>query len=162
MAPYIRRVSDYASSLGIRTCTENHHFLYQDAVRVRELMHAVDHPNYGWLVDLGNFICADNDPVVSVRIAAPYAVHAHAKDFILKDAGTEPAPDGFNRSRGGRLWRGTTLGHGDVPVAECIRVLAEAGYDGWLSLEFEGYEDNVPALRQGFAYLSACVKAAQP
>ncbi|NLG26104.1 MAG: sugar phosphate isomerase/epimerase, partial [Clostridiales bacterium] len=28
-----------------------------------------------------------------------------------------------------------------------------AGYDGWLSLEFEGHEDNLPALRRGLAYL---------
>ena len=158
MAPYIRRVAEYGASLGIRTSTENHGYFYQDAARVEELMRAVGHPNYGWLVDIGNFICADNDPVTSVLRAAPYAVHAHAKDFILKDA-IVPAPAGFNRSRGGRLWRGTTLGHGMIPVAECIKTLVQSGYDGWFSLEFEGQEENLAALRHGYEYLSACIKA---
>ena len=159
MIPYIRRVADQAASLGIRTCSENHGKIYQDAVRVEELIRRVGHPNYGWLVDIGNFICTDNEPLASVKLAAPYAVHAHAKDFILKDASV-PAPAGFNRSRGGRLWRGTTLGHGDIPVAECIAALVGAGYSGWLSLEFEGHEENLPALAHGFAYLCACLEAA--
>ncbi len=158
MAPYIRRVAEYGASLGIRTATENHGRIYQDAVRMQELIRAVGHPNYGWLVDIGNFICADNDPLSSVRRAAPYAVHAHAKDFIIKEA-SEPCPAGFNRSRGGRLWRGTTLGHGMIPLAECVKALAIAGYDGWFSLEFEGHEDNLGALRHGYEYLSACIEA---
>lgn len=159
MAPYIRRVAEYGASLGIRTSTENHGGLFQDAVRVEELMRTVNHPNYGWLVDMGNFVVTDGDPLASVRRAAPYAVHVHAKDFILKDD-SDPRPVGFIRSRGGRLWRGTTLGHGMIPVAECVKALLDAGYTGWFSLEFEGQEDNLPAIRHGFEYLTACVNAA--
>ena len=47
----------------------------------------------------------------------------------------------------------TVVGHGVVPVRECVKTLREAGYDGWLSLEFEGMEDNLPALRAGLSYL---------
>lgn len=58
----IRQVADYAQSLGIRTCTENHGRIMQDSDRVEYLIRAVDHPNYGWLVDMGNFLCADEEP----------------------------------------------------------------------------------------------------
>ena len=71
VVPGIRQVADYAQSLGIRTCTENHGRILQDSDRVEYLMRAVDHPNYGWLVDMGNFMCADETPVASVAIAAP-------------------------------------------------------------------------------------------
>ena len=46
------------------------------------------------------------------------------------------------------------VGHGVVPIADCVQVLRDAGYDGWLSLEFEGMEENLTALRCGLAYLT--------
>ena len=37
--------------------------------------------------------------------------------------------------------------------------LRDAGYNGWLSLEFEGMEDNIPALSGGLSYLRKVVEA---
>ena len=79
----------------------------------------------------------------------PYAFHVHAKDFLLKSGGCIDPGEGWFRSRGQNFLRGTVVGHGVVPVAQCIAILKTAGYDGWLSLEFEGHEDNLPALRHG-------------
>lgn len=153
MAPYIREVTEYAAGKGIRTCTENHGHFIQDPERVEELIRTVNHPNYGWLVDMGNFICADCDPLRSVAIAAPYAFHVHAKDFLLK-SGKEPHPgEGWGLTRGGNYFRGTIVGHGIIPVSQCVNILRSNGYDGWLSLEFEGLEENLTALRLGHAFL---------
>lgn len=151
MAPYIRRVTEYAAAKGIRTCSENHGYIFQDPARVEALILKVNHPNYGWLCDMGNFMCADADPVKSVTIAAPYAFHVHAKDFLYKAGGE--CPDGFFPTIGCNWLRGTALGHGVVPVDQCIRILKKAGYEGWLSLEFEGMEDCIPAIETGFRYL---------
>ena len=118
-------------------------------------MLAVDHPNYGWLVDMGNFLCADELPTHALPIAAPYAVHAHAKDFLIKK---ENPGEGWFPTRGGWWLRGTVAGHGVVPVRECVKMLRDAGYDGWLSLEFEGMEDNLTALRCGLATLKSAVQ----
>ena len=154
MVPRIRRVTEYAKSKGIRTCSENHGFIFQDSERMEALIRAVDNPNYGWLVDVGNFLCADEYPLSGVRRALPYAIHAHVKDFLYKKADEQYVlPDGFFNTRNGNLLRGTVLGHGDVPVAACVKLLREVGYDGVLSLEFEGAEENLPALRLGHAYL---------
>ena len=152
VVPGIRQVADYAQSLGIRTCTENHGRIMQDSDRVEYLIRAVDHPNYGWLVDMGNFLCADEPSMHALPIAAKYAFHAHAKDFLLK---SEKPSDEWFPTRNGNFLRGTVVGHGVVPVRECVKTLREAGYDGWLSLEFEGMEDNLPALRAGLSYLRA-------
>ena len=57
--------------------------------------------------------------------------------------------DGWITTRGGKAIRGTVVGHGVVPIKDCVAVLKASGYDGWLSLEFEGLEDNLPALRMG-------------
>ncbi len=156
-APAIREVTEYAARKGIRTCTENHGFLMQDAQRVEELILAVNHVNYGWLVDMGNFACVDQDCAYAVGIAAPYAFHVHAKDF-LKKPGTEIDPGmGWFRSRGGNYLRGTVAGHGAIPIVQCISILKKAGYDGFLSLEFEGMEETLAAIEAGYAYLKRIV-----
>ena len=154
MVPAIREITDYAASKGIRTCSENHGHVFQDSIRVEALIRAVDRENYGWLVDMGNFLCVDEDPLSAVRRAAKYAFHAHAKDFlyhVVKEG--VPAPEGYMKTRNRNLIRGTVVGHGVVPITECVKALAGAGYDGFLSLEFEGMEENIPALTAGLAYL---------
>lgn len=158
IAPRIRALTQYAKSKGVRTCTENHGYIFQAPERVEALLLAVNDPNYGWLCDIGNFLCADCDPVQSVTIAAPYAFHAHVKDFLLKPYGGQK-PSGFFETVGNRYLRGTILGHGVVPIEHCIAVLKKNGYDQWLSIEFEGMEENIAALEHGLAYLQNCLRA---
>lgn len=150
MAPRIRKVTEYAAEKGIKTCSENHGFIFQAPERVEALILAVDNENYGWLCDIGNFLCADAEPTKSVAIAAPYTIHVHAKDFLFKKG---EKPEGFFETTGCNGLRGTVLGHGIVPVKQCLNVLKKAGYDGWVSLEFEGMEDNKEALKIGYNYL---------
>ncbi len=153
IAPAIREVTQYAASFGIRTCTENHGYFMQDSSRVEALILAVNDPNYGWLVDIGNFRCADEDSIHAVSTAAPYAFHVHVKDFLYKP-GTEKDPgDGWFRTRGGNYIRGTVIGHGVIPVAQCVAILGNAGYDGKFTVEFEGMEENIDALRAAYNYM---------
>ena len=153
IAPDIRRVTEYAAEKGIRTCTENHGYVLQDAERVETLICTVNHPNYGWLVDMGNFLCADDLPVHAVPIAAPYAFHVHVKDFLYKPADAENPGQGWFQSRNGSYLRGTVAGHGVVPIRRCLETLKKAGYDGVVSYEFEGMEENLPALEAALAFL---------
>ena len=158
IVPAIREVTEYAAEKGIRTCTENHGFIFQDSARMEEMILSVNHPNYGWLVDMGNFTCADESSSYAVGIAAPYAFHVHAKDFLIKPGDADPGM-GWFRSRGGNYLRGTIVGHGEIPVRQCIQILKTAGYDGWISLEFEGMEENLPATEAGLAYLRKVTEA---
>lgn len=139
LADGCRRVTEYAASKGIRTAVENHGFFAQDSDRVERLVLAVGNKNFGLQVDMGNFLCADESPVTAVSRCAPYAFNVHAKDFLLKP-GTEEMPEGFFRTRGGNYLRGTVIGHGVVPVRQCVETVKRTGYDGYLTLEFEGTE----------------------
>lgn len=156
MAPRIREITEYAKSKGIKTCTENHGYIFQAPERVEALIRAVGNENYGWLCDMGNFLCADVDIVQSVAIAAPYTFHVHVKDFLLKE-GNVPCPKGFFTTLGGNHIRGTAIGHGVVPVRNCITALKRVGYDGYVSIEFEGMEDNIPALEAGLDFLKKII-----
>ena len=153
LAEGCRRVTEYAETVGVMTMTENHGYFSQDADRVASLIDRVAHPNFGVLLDLGNFMCADEDPTLSVSRLAPYAFHVHAKDFLYKSAMEQNPGAEWFRTRAGNYLRGTVVGHGDAKIYQSIGILKRTGYDGWLSLEFEGSEDNLKGIRLGLENL---------
>ena len=154
IAQNARRLTEYAQSKGIRTATENHGFIAQDSDRVEALYNAVDHENYGLLVDIGNFACADEESVKAVSRLAPYAIHVHAKDFHIRRFGEEPfKKDCYFESRGGNYLTGTAVGEGDVNAAHCMRIIQKSGYDGFVSVEYEGYEDCIDGIKKGLENL---------
>lgn len=148
IADNARKITEYGAKLGIKTCTENHGYIAQDSIRVEKLFNAVNHDNYGLLVDMGNFLCVDENPITAVSRVAPYAVHAHCKDMYISDK-----PGNGNMTRGGNYYRGAVIGCGTVPVKQCIRILKRAGYDGYLSIEFEGSEDCIYGITKGYENL---------
>lgn len=153
VAPRVRRVTEYAQTLGIRTMFENHGKFCQDSDRVEMLLNAVGHENFGLLLDVGNFSCADDDSGIATGKLAPYAFHVHLKDMFIK-SGMMPDPGaGWMRTRGGNYLRCTVIGHGDIPVPQCIQILKNAGYKGNYSIEFEGIEENIFGLKTGLANL---------
>lgn len=150
IAKNARAVTEYAETLGIRTCTENHGIIAQDSDRVERLFNAVAHDNYGLLVDIGNFICVDENPVTAVSRVAPYAIHAHVKDMIIRET---PIGNCRNATRGCNYFCGAVVGEGDIPVKKCLAVLKKAGYSGCLSVEYEGSEDCIAGIKRGLANL---------
>ena len=155
IAKNAREVTEYAETLGIRTCSENHGFIAQDSDRVERLFNAVAHDNYGLLVDMGNFLCVDEDPIHAVSRLAPYAVHVHAKDFRF---GTTPDCNRGLITRGANCIGGCVIGEGVVPVKQCLTILKRAGYDGFVSVEYEGIEDCVAGIARGFANLKRFIE----
>lgn len=154
IADNARKVTEYGATLGIRTCTENHGFIAQDSDRVEKLFNTVNHDNYGLLVDIGNFLCVDEDPIHAVSRVAPYAVHAHVKDFIYFDEAVEGRTI---MTRGANYIAGTVIGEGAVPVRQCLKILKRANYDGYVSVEYEGKEDCIAGIERGLANLKSFI-----
>jgi len=152
LVPAIRAIADHAASRGVVTSLENHGFYMQKATRVEALIKKVDHPNFGLTLDMGNFLCVNDDPVAAVKRLAPYAVMVHVKDFHIRAKKTMPAHGWFATPTSIAL-RGAVLGHGAVDVAAQIRWLRRSRYRGWLSLEFEGIEDPIQAVGWGLDHL---------
>ena len=144
-----RGITEYAASKGIKTMVENHGRFCQESVRVEQLVTAVNHPNFGILIDMGNFVCADDDPPIAVGRLMPYAFHCHAKDFHIKPGSDVPPGKGWFESRGGNYLRGAIIGHGNVPVLHCIKIMKRDGYTGVLSVEYEGIEDVLTGIQMG-------------
>lgn len=153
LAEGCRRVTERAAAMGIRTMVENHGYFCQDSRRVEKLVAAVAHENFGVLGDMGNFLCADEDPAEAYGRLAPHIRYVHAKDFHVRSGSGDDPGEGFFRSRGGNYLRGAVLGHGNVPVRQCLGILKRSGYDGFAAIEFEGMEDPLKALPIGLANL---------
>lgn len=156
LAQGCKAVTEYAKTQGIKTSVENHGFYCQQSDRVEALMKAVDDENFGWLVDIGNFMCADEASLEAVRVGVNYMVCAHVKDFYFVPAGEEK-PDGFFDTRDGNHLCGSVLGDGVVPVKECVQMIKNSGYDGWVTLEYEGMESPLTGVPKGFEFLKTIV-----
>lgn len=149
-----RKLSDYAEKKGIRTCTENHGNFSQDSDRVVSLINATERNNFGIQIDLGNFLCAGEDPAWAISRTATYAFNVHLKDFLRKTGEIE-MPEGFFMTRAGDYMRATVPGHGVVPIRQCVNALKRAGYDGYLTVEFEGIEDIDIAMKLSVKFVNS-------
>ena len=157
LAKNFRRVTEYAQTLGIKTCFENHGHICQDYDRCEKLFNAIDHNNFGLLLDMGNFLCADNNPVMAYSRLAPYAIHAHAKDFSYANY-NDGKPENGHFTRGCNYIVGRPVGEGDVPVKQCIQILKKNNYNGYLSIEYEGAEDCIDGITRAFNNLKRFVE----
>jgi sugar phosphate isomerase/epimerase len=142
IVPACQEIADYAAERGIETSVENHGFCINNSERVRRLIHLVDRPNFGTTLDIGNFLCVDDSPVAAVTQNVRYASVVHLKDFYVRDA--EPGR-GWLKTLAGNYIRGAILGYGDLEIPRILSIIKESGYDGPMSIEFEGLEDPLVA-----------------
>ena len=149
VAAACRRIADHAAGYGITTSVENHGYYFQASDRVQTLVHAVGRPNFKTTLDVGNFVCVDENPLTAVANNLPYASMVHIKDFYIRPARRNPG-EGWFRSAGGNYLRGAIAGQGDLDLAEIIGLVKSSGYDGFLSIEYEGMEDCLTGTRIAF------------
>jgi sugar phosphate isomerase/epimerase len=145
-----KEIAQYAAGKGITTSLENHGFFVQSADRVRRIIHGVGEPNFKTTLDVGNFVCTDDDPTAAVPQNLPYAMIVHFKDFYIRPATQNPG-EGWFRSRGGKYLRGAIVGNGDIDLRSVARSIKESDYSGFASIEFEGSEDCLLGCRLGIA-----------
>jgi len=157
IAPACREIAEYARRYRITTSMENHGRFAQASRRVLKLVRKVNHPNFGITIDIGNFMCVDEESVGAVRRLAKYASFVHAKDFHYKSRKEDPG-DGWFDTTGGNYLRGAIIGHGVVDVPKCLSILKAAGYTGWVSIEFEGLEDPRVGVEIGLKNLRRYLK----
>lgn len=137
-------IADHAAKYGITTSIENHGFYVQNSERVRRIVVSVGRKNFGTTLDVGNFLCVDEDPVSAVMNNLPYATMIHFKDFHIRRQATPP-PDttGYIKTLHNKYIRGAITGDGDVDLDTIAKLIKGSNYDGFLSVEFEGWGDCV-------------------
>ncbi len=157
VTPAMRQLADYGETLGIMTMIENHGYAFQDYDRIEKTFSAVDHDNFGLLLDTGNFLCADQDNVFCTSRLAHLTRHVHVKDFLIYDYGSDHPANGCFKTRACNWLLGTAAGFGHAKTAQCLSILKDAGYDGYVDIEFEGPEDCLEELKKGLAFIQGCL-----
>lgn len=158
LTPVVRDIADYGKSKGVVTSIENHGLYMQDSKRIEKLMKAINHKNYRLTMDMGNFLCVNDNPTKAAQRLAKYACMVHTKDFHVKKAELVP-PNGWFTLPCGLGLRGAIVGHGQLEIPKQLLALKKAGYKGFLSLEFEGIEEPIFAIQSGLDYLRRELKA---
>lgn len=134
--------SRYAHERYIKLALENHGQLAGRGEQVREIIEEVRQRTgidaLGANPDFGNFVLVDDSPAEAVRAEASLAYMAHFKDFALAPADYK---EWTFTSLGGTRYLGCVLGEGVVDLPGCLLALRDGGFDGWLSVEYEGVED---------------------
>jgi sugar phosphate isomerase/epimerase len=99
--------------------------------------------------DSGN-AAGGEDPVASFRACAADIVHVHLKDWTVRDTPAE----GYVPMLNGKHFRPALIGEGDMPTAAVWQAMREAGYRGFVNIEYEG--NQIPAaeaMRRAVDYL---------
>ncbi|OMF24982.1 sugar phosphate isomerase [Paenibacillus sp. FSL H8-0548] len=140
-------IADYASQYGITTTIENHGFSVQSSDRVQRVLHEVDRPNFKTTLDIGNFMCVDENSIIGVKKNLPYASLIHFKDFYFRPYDQPPGGGDWFLTSNGNYLRGAIVGHGDIEIRKIVKLIKESGYDGYITIEFEGMEECKAASR---------------
>jgi L-ribulose-5-phosphate 3-epimerase len=119
-----------AEKCGVLLGLENHWGLGLTPEGVLRIVEAVDSPWLRVTMDTGNFL---EDPYARLEKLAPETVLVQAKTY-----------------HGGGRWYTLELDYGRI-----ADILYGAGYEGWISLEFEGKEDPLTAVPKSLAELRA-------
>lgn len=128
----------YAKERQITLVLENHGLVAGRSEQVRAIIEAVDSAALRCNLDTGNFLLVGEDPVEAAAALADLVALVHFKDL---DLATPEQSDHVYTGLDGRRYTGVIVGDGLVDFGAIIEILAQQGYGGWLSLEYEGGAD---------------------
>lgn len=124
----IQKCVELAAQRGVILALENHWGLTSQPTGQLRILNAIDSPWLGGLMDTGNFL---EDPYEKLALVAPKTVFVQAKTYP-----------------GGGEWY--TL---DLDYKRIAKILRDANYSGYVSLEMEGKEDPETAVPKSLAIL---------
>jgi sugar phosphate isomerase/epimerase len=121
----LRSLSEHAQPYGLNVIVENHGGLSSNGKWLSSVIRKVDLPNCGTLPDFGNFHLGDDkwyDRYQGVKELMPFAKAVSAKSHDFDEAGNETHTD----------------------YARMMRIVLEAGYQGYVGIEYEGAQLSEP------------------
>jgi len=134
-----RPIMDVYAEHGVKFALEVHPTeVAFDTWTTQRTLEAIDHPNFGINFDPSHFVWQFLDIPDFIRTFADKIFHVDCKDAKRRLDGRNGVmashlPFG-SMDRG---WDFISVGHGDVPWEDMIRMLNQIGYDGPISIEWE-------------------------
>lgn len=140
-----------AEEAGVIFSLENHGMFAGRAEQVKHIIDAVGSKALRATTDTGNFLLVCENPLESVKTLLDYVGFVHFKDFKKADN------EGYTALDGSR-YIGTVIGEGEVPLPQIVSLLRKNGYDGFLSIEYEGGNEGLrESVSKSIAYVNTLV-----
>lgn len=133
----LRQVCEYAAPHSINVIVENHGGLSSNGQWLARVIRMVNMDNCGTLPDFGNFrIDQDQeyDRYVGVSALMPFAKGVSAKSHDFDDEGNEKHTD----------------------YMKMLQIVVDAGYGGFIGVEYEGERDEYEGIRATKKLLERC------
>ena len=146
----LQKLMPIAEDAGVTVTVENFPGRTSPFVTAADFMEAQQCvPGLRLTYDNGNAATGEN-PAASFEETAPYVVHAHFKDWYR----SETPEKGFRQMLDGAFYRPALIGEGVIDHKTCLTAMADAGYDGYVNIEYEG-DKYTPqeAMRRAVPYL---------
>ena len=115
-----------ADNYGIKLADENH--IDYNADEMLELIHNVNHPNFGINFDTGNFMRVLDDPIQGMEKLARFTFSTHVKDLKINPQAA--VNDWY-------FFSCTPVGDGIVDNQKLAQLLKDANYEGFLAMEID-------------------------
>jgi sugar phosphate isomerase/epimerase len=120
----LHRLGDYAAQRGVHVLIETHDDWVVTS-HLRRAVEAADHPNVGVLWDVHHPVRIAGESVAQVWAnIGPWVRSVDIKDSITD----------FEARLG---YQYVQIGDGEIPLKDALRILKAAGFDGWLTFEWE-------------------------
>lgn len=145
----LQEVAGFSQAAGVTLTVENFPGALSPFVIADDVLEAINVvPGLGLTFDNGNVLTGGEDPAASFTRCAAHVAHAHFKDWHLTE------PQAGMRGLDGRWYRGGLIGEGIVDQRSCVQAMQQAGYEGFIDIEYEGNEYTPDdAVRKAVAYL---------
>jgi sugar phosphate isomerase/epimerase len=146
IAEGLNLLGEFAAGYKIDILLETHGDFAESAT-VKEFFGQIDSSSVGVLWDTHHpWRFYHESPESTLSILKPWLRHTHWKDSITlpdqqcsagSNATTEAEQGAHTLMSGHRHADYVLFGEGEFPIERFVRLLKDAGYDGWLSLEWE-------------------------
>ncbi len=119
----LKDAGEFAAEIGVKLAIETHGgTMTLSASEAVSMVEEVGLKNVGILLDYAWVYLGGGEPLETVlRLCLPRTLHVHAKGWVLSGGKPQCA----------------LLGEGDIPWGPFLRSLAEGGYEGFVSNEYE-------------------------
>ena len=115
-----------ADNYDIKLADENH--IDYNADEMLEIIHNVNHPNFGINFDTGNFLRVLDDPIQGMEKLARFTFSTHVKDLKINPQAA--VNDWY-------FFSCTPVGDGLVDNQKLAQLLKDANYEGFLAMEID-------------------------
>lgn len=138
-----------AASMGITPAMESFDHVASPLLHTEGLLYYLSQiPELTCTFDMGNAYYSGEDVTDAFRRLRPYIKEQiHCKDRL------PPSPDAAWEQGSPRPTPDTAVGDGVVPIASILHELTADGFDGVISLEHYGAEDQAASLTRSAAYV---------